>query len=449
MKPKWTATCVIGFSLLAVCAHAADTLAERFQNLPAPARGPGAILRIDTLDADTALRRMNQLADMGFGGVLLSLSTADDTTWDKLGKLMSRATELRLELGIQDFLLSADETARPGGTLDAFNEKALSQHINKILSELQTRFSKHYGTTLAWFLARSFPNTNPERPPDLDTLFFTRTGFRLTPFLPALEGNELEGDVTAAYVREQVSKITADTWRTRFAEPIRDLVQEAGLEAGILASESWVPPEEVALFFMRPVLLGCATSATERATNKRIAHGARTAARRTIMGHLPLARVQPVTVPTQFACKHEMDRLFIDGATRLLLDAGETAWQDETLFTDAAFACLYARRWQFVFNQSEPFEIPGITWQTNETGVAMVALGRKTNHERIYCIVNDSPNGGTVTGIFKEEATPPPEHWNPETGEVIQLESVEQTGDRQTAIRFFIEPYGAFFVVFR
>ena len=440
MKLKRFSVFVFGFSFLSLCVHAADTLAERFQNPPATAQGPDAIVRIDALDADTARQRINQLAEMGFGGVLLSLTAADDVAWDKLDKLINRASELRMELGIQDFLPPND----------VFNEKAVAKHVNRMLAELQKRFSKHYGTTLAWFLVKSFPNTNPERPPDLDTLFFTRTGFRLAPLLPALDGNELDGDVTAAYVREQVAKISADTWRDRFAEPIRDLVQEAGLQAGIMAHEVLIPPEDVANYFMRPVLLGCSTSALERATNRRITKGAHTAARRNIMGYLPLARVQPITVPTQFAVKHEMDRLFMDGATRLLLDSGETAWQDETLFTDASIACLYARRWQFIFSQSAPWGIPDITWQTHETDVKMVAIGRQTNNERIYCIVNDSPNSGTVTGIFQEKlSTPPPEHWNPETGEVIPLESVERVGDKQTAIKFFIEPYGAFFVVFK
>jgi hypothetical protein len=168
------------------------------------------------------------------------------------------------------------------------------------------------------------------------------------------------------------------------------------------------------------------------------------------MGYLPLERVQPIEMPTQFACKHEMDRLFMDGATRLLLDSGATAWQDETLFTDANVAIFYARRWQFILRQSEPLETPDIAWQTGEAEVKMLAIGRKASNARIYCIVNDSPHNGTITGTFQEKiGDTPPERWCPENGEIIPLDSATQVGDAQTAIKFFIEPYGAFFVVFR
>jgi len=450
MKQKYALFFFTSLFFLLSRVHAAETLAERFQKLPLSARGADAVLRIDTLDTDTALQRMEYLSGMGFGGMLLTFTTADDNTWEKITKLVNRASELRLELGIQDFLMPSSETAGADGTINMFDEKALSQHINKLLAGLQTRLGNHYGKVLAWFLMKSPPNVPPARPPDLETLFFNRTGFRLAPYLPALDGQELEGNVSSAYVREQTARVTADAWRNSFAKQARDLIQEAGLEAGIMANGLLLPPEETAKHFMRPVLLGCSTSATERVTNKRIAKGAHATMRRNIMGHLPLERVQPVSVPTQFASKHEMDRLFMDGATRLLLDSGETAWQDENLFTDAAIACLYARRWQFILLQSGPLETQGISWQTQETGVEMLAIARETSHEHIYCIVNDSPNGGSITGVFPEKLNgAPPEHWNPETGEITPLVSAEQTGDTQTSIRFFIEPYGAFFVVFK
>jgi len=440
----------ISLAVLLPRAHAAETLAERFQNLPRSAQGPDAVLRIDVLDTDTALARMGQLSGMGFGGVLLTLPVADDNTWEKITSLVKRASDLRMEVGIRDFPLSTHETARADGMMDVFDEKTLSLHISKLLTGLQTRLGNHYGKVLTWFLMKSPSNTPPPRPSDLEALFFARTGFRLVPHLPALDGQELEGNVSAAYVREQAAYVTADAWRNRFANQARDLIQEAGLEAGIMANELLLPPEEAAKHFMRPVLLGCSTSATERAANKRITQGAHATARRNIMGHLPLERVQPLSVPTQFACKHEMDRLFMDGATRLLLDSGATAWQDEALFTDAAIACRYASRWQLILLLSGPLETQGISWQTQETGVEMLAITRETSREHIYCIVNDSPNGGSVTGVFPEKLNgATPEHWNPETGEIIPLASAEQTGDTQTSIRFFIEPYGAFFVVFK
>jgi len=430
-------------SLLSPHVHAEETLAERFQNLPRSAKGPDAVLRVDTLDADTAVQRLEQLSGMGFGGALLTLSAADDTTWDKISRLANRASELRLELGIQDFLLSSNQT------VNVFDGKAFPQHINKLLAGLQTHLGNHYSKVLTWLLMKNHPGA-ASRPPDLDTLFFARTGLRLAPYQSALDGQEVEGVVSAAYVREQVAIVTADAWRDRVARQARDLIQEAGLEAGIMANDLLIEPEDAGKYFMRPVLLGCSTSATERATNRRIAKGAQAAARRNIVGHLPLERVQPVSVPTQFACKHEMDRLFMDGATRLLLDSGATVWQDETLFTDAGTACGYARRWQFILHQSGPLETPSVIWQTHETGVEISVIARKASRERIYCIVNGSPNGGSITGTFHEKLNGTvPEHWSPETGEIIPLASAEQAGDAQTSIRFFIEPYGAFFVVFK
>ena len=443
MKSQCALFCFACLSLLSPGAHAEETLAERFQDLPGSARGPDAVLRVDALDADTALERLGQLAGMGFGGVLLSLSTADDDAWGKLTKLVSRASELRMEVGIQDFRLSADEA------VNVFDGKALALHNNKLLAGLQTRLGNHYGKALTWLLMKS-PATASARPPDLEALFFARTGFRLAPLLPALDGQDIDGNIPAAYVREHAARVTADAWRDRFAGQARDLIQEAGLEAGIMAGELLMPPEDAAAYFMRPVLPGCSTSATERAANKRIAQGAHAAARHNIMGFLPLERVQPVTAPTQFACKHEMDRLFMDGATRLLLDSGATAWQDETLFTDADTACLYARRWQFVLMQSGPLNVPSIIWDTKETGVEMLAFARGSTREHIYCLVNDTPNGGSVTGVFPEKLHgAPPEYWSPENGEIIPLAAAVPIGGTQTSIRLFVEPYAAFFVVFR
>jgi hypothetical protein len=111
--------------------------------------------------------RMDQLSAMGFGGVLLTLAVADDATWDKLAKLADRADDLRMEMGIRDFLFSATETERADGIIEVFDEKVISRHINKMLSELQAKLGKHYGTTLAWLQTRSFPNASPSRPPDL------------------------------------------------------------------------------------------------------------------------------------------------------------------------------------------------------------------------------------------------------------------------------------------
>ena len=439
------------FLFLLRCAYADDTLAERFQNLPSLARGPCAVLRIDSLDADTALERMAQLSGMGFGGVLLAIATSDDTTWEKISKLANRASELRLELGIQDFPLSTNEPPTSGGTIDVFDEKAFPQHINKLLSGLQTRLDRHYGKTLTWILMKSQPDAAHARPQDLAELFFKQTGLRLAPSQLTLEIDTVGDPISAAYTKEKIALITADAWRTRFAGQARETVQEAGLEAGIMANELLMPPEEAANYFMRPVLFGCTTSATERVFNKRIANGAQAAARHvTIMGHLPLERVQPIDVPTQFASKHEMDKLFLDGATSLLLDSGATEWQDEDLFADPDIACLYARRWQFILQQSSPFDAPSITWQTRETNVDMRAITRKRSREHIYCIVNNSPHSGSITGIFPETINgTPPEYWSAENGEIIPLNAAVQTSATQTSIRLFIEPHGAFFVVFK
>lgn|GEM_PF-3209396 len=443
-------TLLLVFSFFAAFACAEDTLAERFQALPSSARGPDAVLRIDALDADTALQRLDRLSDMGFGGVLLTLTAADDAAWEKLAKLTNRAAELQMEVGIQDFLLSANETARADGLIDVFDEKAVARHTNKMLSELQSRFGKHYGTTLAWFLPRSFPTNSLTLPQDMDTLFFKHTGFRLPTPRDTQDVDEVDGDGLAAFAKQKIGEILSGTWRGRFAETMRDLVQEAGLDAGLLADESLIPAEEIARYFKRPVLLGCPTSVTVRAANQRVAQGAHRAARRSIMGHLPLERVRPLDVPVQFASKREMDVLFTDGATRLLLDPGATAWQDETLFTDASTACLYARRWQFILWQSAPHDASAVAWQTKETGVEMTVIGRATNSEHIYCIVNESANSGSVVGSFPEKINgTPPERWSPENGEIIPLAAAVQNEDGQTSLTLFIEPYGVFFVVFK
>jgi len=239
--------------------------------------------------------------------------------------------------------------------IDPFDERAVIQHVNEALEALQSRLSASYGRSLVWYQCVGVRRSELLWPSDMGALFLKRNGLDLARHLPALAGFPLGGEATAAHVRRQVAEAVCDAWRGRYAQNIRDLVQEAGLDAGMRVDEAPVAPEEVPYYFRRPVITA-ARSERERLANVRAAGAARACARRTIMGRVPLRPIwTAVETPLYgFPFKRELDGLFADGATRVLLEADNALWNDERLSDAFRAVGAYARRCQLLLMRGEP-----------------------------------------------------------------------------------------------
>jgi hypothetical protein len=257
--------------------------------------------------------------------------------------------------------------------IDPFDRAALARHVNRWLSACQDRLGRTYGETLSWYQFSGVARAELAWPDDLPEVFLKRSGIGLARHLPALAGVAVGGETTAVYVRRQVAQTVRGVWRERFGKTVNELVHEAGLAAGIRIDEMPVEPVEAALYFRRPMLVaalrGDATNGAaqtecrmggapmpRRDANVLASGGARAMGRRQVMGLLaPLsAAPTPAAALLPFPWKHEADRLLIDGATRLVLEAGDGLPGQDEAFRQMRDACAYVHRCQVMLQQGEP-----------------------------------------------------------------------------------------------
>lgn len=421
--------------MLGLACFGQDDLEKRFLEPAKAGSRLSVTMRLDPSCGDTAdsvLRRLERLRELGAGGVLVSLPVADERVWGLLGAAAEWCRKTGTELGLCDFWQSAEEAAGtphlqtlawssrrvaggalatnllplvygPGGTyreiarlavpeavevlphqvrdlavggpsaegewrafwfghrdrepalVDLYQESAVFRHVNEGLVELQSRLKKSYGTVFVWYQFGGVDGGELVWPADIESLFLRQGGVPLKRSLPVFAGVPVGGEQAAAHVRQVLAAVLREAWRTRFAANVRDLVQESGLEAGHAVGAAPVEPDEVALYFRRP-MLSVARSGEERERNARAAGGARTLARRFILGRLSLASVKeaPSSVLLPFPFKHEMDGLFGDGATRILLEPGDSGLSDGKVGAQLRLACLYAQRCQLLLQHGEP-----------------------------------------------------------------------------------------------
>jgi hypothetical protein len=242
------------------------------------------------------------------------------------------------------------------GVIDPLSDKALFRHVNQWLSDCQKRMGRAYSSTVLWFQLSGPARTECLWSDDLPEAFLKRSGLGLVRHLPALAGEAVGGEATAAYVRRQMTQTVREVWRERFGKTVDELVHEAGLEAGLRIDQMPVDPVEAALYFRRPVL-PAARDAARRNANVLAAGGARAMGRRYVMGALSPFAVSPTpaAVLLPFPWKHEADRLLADGATRLLLEAGADGLPSEdATFRQLLNGCTYVHRCQMLLQQGEP-----------------------------------------------------------------------------------------------
>jgi hypothetical protein len=249
---------------------------------------------------------------------------------------------------VYQFGLAELEPARP----DSFDETSMFKHVNRLLFESQSRLRQTYGSTLLWCQFSGPPRSEPVWPRDVPELFLKKSGLGLARYLPVLDGVSVGGESTAAYVRQQLRQSVTESWRQRVGETVNELVHEAGLEAGIRVDEAPLDPEEVAFYFRRPTLTP-ANGQEAHDANVRAAGGARTMGRRYVVASLnPLALADSTDAALfPFPWKAAVDRLFCDGATRLLLETDGGIPADDAAFRRLRDGVLYAHRCQVVLQQ--------------------------------------------------------------------------------------------------
>lgn len=421
--------------ILGLACAAEPELAERFRGSNQPEGGLSVTLRLDPARGDTAetvMRQLEHLRALGVGGLLVSLPVADEGVWGLLATTADWCRKNRIELGICDFWLSAEEAAatprlqtfvwssrqvdgaalktnelplvygpgeknqeiarlavpesapilphqvvdlakgavpeggpwrvfwfghrdREPAMVDIYQDKVVFRHLNQGLVELQNRLKNSYGTAFQWYQCAGVGAGELVWPRDVEEAFLKQGGMSLLRQLPALAGVPVGGEPAASHVRQVLGTVLCEAWRERYAANVRDLVQESGLEAGIAIGEAAVEPDEVAYYFRRPTLQ-VARSEEQRTRNERAAGAARTLARRFVVGRLATGAVSstPASLLLPFPFKHEMDGLFGDGVTRILLEMGDEKLSDDKTFVLFRQASRYAQACQLLLQHGEP-----------------------------------------------------------------------------------------------
>ncbi len=90
-----------------------SALENLFRAPPADATRPNVSLTLEPGRSDTewVFRQLERVRDLGAGGVLLTVPTADETVWETLARTADRARMLGLEVGVRDFCLCAAEAS--------------------------------------------------------------------------------------------------------------------------------------------------------------------------------------------------------------------------------------------------------------------------------------------------------------------------------------------------
>ena len=304
---------------LTPCALRAAPDPALFQTPPQGTTRVGAVIPLTGTDEaarESAMRQLERAKSLAFGFVLFELPAETESFWEAWSAVAKRAKQLRLQLGFTDFALLND-TSAPTASVSA----RLERHVNRVLFQSQAHLSETYGLTLMGY---HFPGPSVTNPP-----------------WPAAEGN-------------------AARWRETYAIPLRDLVQESGLDIGLSVEATPLPPEELGFFFKRPVF-PLATNALERERNARVAGGARVMERTFCWGRLPAwSRETPEAGPlpawtrdARLIREAALDLLH-DGATRILLPFPDGIPGDDDNFHILQSVNTTLNRCQWLLEQADP-----------------------------------------------------------------------------------------------
>ncbi len=238
--------------------------------------------------------------------------------------------------------------------LDPLNGRIFGREINRWLSEAQREMRTTYGATLLWLQIETPSASENLWTESLPQLFLKNSGLPLMRNLPAVAGQQLGGSTNAEYIRRQMNQTIHTLWREGCGLAAKELVQEAGLDAGLRVDQTPLDPAEVAFYARRPMLK--ATTNTMEYANLLGAGGARVFARRQIMGLLNPLETNDLVCATilHLPWKPDADRLLGVGATRIVLDFPEGLPSHDTLFRQLRDGCTYLHRCQTLLQQGMP-----------------------------------------------------------------------------------------------
>ncbi|HRU20228.1 MAG TPA: hypothetical protein P5125_07715 [Kiritimatiellia bacterium] len=92
---------------------------------------------------------------------------------------------------------------------------------------------------------------------------------------------------------------------------------------------------------------------------------------------------------------------------------------------------------------------PDLFWQSEQAGMRLSFLHRRTPEREIYFLVNDTPEAGPVRCTFRDAGAGMPLRWDPVSGETdLVVQGASRTGDGRVTAPLFLGPHDACFIVF-
>lgn len=393
------------FSFIGLSLSATEITPDVFLHPSSHFAKPGSTFVLQNTKEDSLFRVMRELdraKEIGIGTILITLPREDQNFWQNWRMITKRAQRLNLQIGFTDFSLQGEtngcsscswepkflgsttnltdwlqqhppksnELARiaqsratsqiidlPGvgtqlpalglweitGFLQRpatyqvsipFHAEKFGAHINKILSKSQAEIARQYDITVKWY---HFPAVIPP------TQFWPLGEERLLRPSRYWQFNTVRQCWEPTPLLQEKSRIL---WADTFAGTIRDLVQEAGLEASMDIASTPLLPEELSTYFKRPIF-SLATNPAEQLRNLRVSSGGRAMDRPKIIGRLPWPLPPSETGPLHtFPWKAFADSLLADGATHILLDLPNGLPGDDQSFREMKIGCEYLHRCQ-------------------------------------------------------------------------------------------------------
>ena len=118
-----------------------------------------------------------------------------------------------------------------GLTIDHFSQEAVTAHFNTIINRLERRIGSLEATALErLYLASYESNTEIIWTPTLPDEFYTRTGYRIEPFLPALFGVLIQDENTTERFLYDFRKTVSEMFIDNLYRNARDICREHGLK---------------------------------------------------------------------------------------------------------------------------------------------------------------------------------------------------------------------------
>ena len=229
-------------------------------------------------------------------------------------------------------------------TINYLDKNNFESSVNKFLLNAQLRLGNNYGTVFNLVRFPSLDENDLVWADKLPKLFFDVASYDLKRNIPVLAWELPGAESFVKGSRERYQRAVKRLWRDNFAENVRPLVHEAGLNAAISVNQMLLPPEEYTEHFQFPLAAG-ATGAVQRTLNRRITGGARIYECSRLVGQLDRNTFSPAPV---------IDDLFADGVNTLLFSEDIVGFTGSSQFNSLVALCSYVNRCSYLLLNSEP-----------------------------------------------------------------------------------------------